>query len=395
MGRNPNWKEEELILALELYISKGLKWLGRISDTTEEIVVLSTILKGLDFYGVPISGNFRSVGSVRMKLGNFKMFDPEYEGGSLSNAGRLDNEIWNKYAHDTQLLSSKSIQIINDHYKGRITAKIRKYIDRIEQSENKGQYNSESDLEIKMVRSLLDAARSKGDKELSNKYSEALSILEKRNKSSQDSYHEHGGINQALIKEKPENKIGRHVRDEIRKLIDNEMIWETDLDDFQSDEWSKDILHLSHAFFLKIDVSKDIKKQLRDNNGYLRYWKEIYAIQGQQYAMCKEWFESNRKHFDKWIDKFIKEKKLACSPDAFKALLLLVKELDQKAVCVSVSELKNSSEDSEEIEIFVDYLIKWGVLLPFQGSTREYNIDDYDRFYDMINNPEKYALRDE
>lgn len=110
MSRNPNWKEEELTLALELYLSKGLKWLGRISDTTEEIVVLSKILKGLDLFDGQKGSNFRSVGSVRMKLGNLKMFDPDYNGGSLSNTGKMDKEIWNKYAHDKDISSMVVIQ---------------------------------------------------------------------------------------------------------------------------------------------------------------------------------------------------------------------------------------------------------------------------------------------
>ena len=37
MNRNPNWTEEEIKLALELYLSHDLQWLARISDSTFEI----------------------------------------------------------------------------------------------------------------------------------------------------------------------------------------------------------------------------------------------------------------------------------------------------------------------------------------------------------------------
>ena len=393
MSRNPNWKEEELTLALELYVSKGLEWLGRISDTTEEVVVLSTILKGLDLFDEPQSSNFRSVGSIRMKLGNLKMYDPQYAGGTLANTGKMDKEIWNKYSGDLKKLHLASLKIIRDHYKGKMTSRVKKYIDRIEKSAVaiSNVDNPANNWEKRMVQVLLDEARSRGDIDLAGKYSEILSLLDKQNTTLQESYHEHAGINQAVFREKPENKIGKHVRDEMGKLIKEDMIWESDLIDFQSGDWSKDVLHLSHAFFVKIDTGKDIKKQLRDDNGYLRYWKEIFNIHDQTFAMCKEWFESGRKHFDNWLVSFIKGKKIICPLDSFKRLLLLVKELDQNSVCVSVSDLKNKAAESDEIELFVDYLIKWGVLSAFQGSTREYNIDDYDRLYDMINNPHKYV----
>ena len=242
-----------------------------------------------------------------------------------------------------------------------------------------------------MVQVLFDEASSRGDIGLADKYSEILSLFDKQNTIVQEPYHEHAGINQAALREKPENKIGKYVRGKMLNLINEDMIWDSDLIDFQSEDWSKDILHLSCAFFVKVDPSKDIKKQLRDENGYLRYWKDIYNIHEQAYAMCKEWFESNRKHFDKWLVSFVKGKKINCSLASFKNVLLLVKELDQKDICIRVSDLRDRVTESDEIEQLIDYLIKWGVLASFQGSTREYNIDDYDRFYDMINNPQKYV----
>ena len=397
MGRNPNWKEEELTLALELYVSKGLEWLGRIGDTTEEVIALSTLLKGLDLFDEPQNDNFRSVGSVRMKLGNLKMFDPQYSGGSLANTGTMDREIWNKYSGNIQELHSASLKIIRDHYKGKMTPGVKKYIDRINQSATsiRKTDNPANNWEKRMVKVLLDEARSRDDTVLAEKYTEIISLIDKQDIAAQETYHEHAGINRAVIREKKENKIGKHVRDEMRNLIKEDMIWESDLTDFQSEDWSKDVLHLSRAFFVKIDIDKDIKPQLKDSNDYLRYWKDIYYIHGQTYAMCKEWFESGRKHFDKWLVSFIKGKKIICSPDSFKRILLLIKELDEKNVCVSVSDLKPKTAESDEIELIVDYLVRWGVLSSFQGSTREYNIDDYDRFYDMINYPDKYTLRDE
>ncbi len=78
MSRNPNWKEEELTVVLELYHAKGYEWQGNINDSTEEIVVLSSILSSFDLFD-ELGGRInRSVGSVRMKLANFKTLDPNY-----------------------------------------------------------------------------------------------------------------------------------------------------------------------------------------------------------------------------------------------------------------------------------------------------------------------------
>ena len=152
------------------------------------------------------------------------------------------------------------------------------------------------------------------------------------------------------------------------------------------------VIAYQSCFFVKIDPEEEIKKQLRDRNNQIRYWKDLYTIHGQQYAICKEWYEHQRKYFDKWLDTFIKRKKITCSTDTFKNMLLLIKKLDQNEICIRVLDLRNQTDNIEEIEEIIDLLINWGALASFQGSTREYNIDDYDRFYDMINHPEKYTV---
>ena len=83
MKKSPNWRSEELALALELYLAKDLAWLSKISDNTPEIKTLSYILQNLDYHESPKPEKFRSVGSVRMKLSNFKAIDQRNKKSSL------------------------------------------------------------------------------------------------------------------------------------------------------------------------------------------------------------------------------------------------------------------------------------------------------------------------
>lgn len=44
--RSPNWLEEEVMLALDLYVHRDLSWINKMSDSTYEIIALSKLLNG-------------------------------------------------------------------------------------------------------------------------------------------------------------------------------------------------------------------------------------------------------------------------------------------------------------------------------------------------------------
>ena len=75
--RSPNWHESEVMLALDLYVNRDLSWLNKMSDSTFEIIALSKILNSLDLYDSKPE-NFRSTGSIRMKLANFMELDKNH-----------------------------------------------------------------------------------------------------------------------------------------------------------------------------------------------------------------------------------------------------------------------------------------------------------------------------
>ena len=78
--RSPNWHECEVMLALDLYLSRDLQWINRISDSMFEIIALSQILNALDFYDEK-PDNFRSTGSITYSMYKYPLQSSYYSYG--------------------------------------------------------------------------------------------------------------------------------------------------------------------------------------------------------------------------------------------------------------------------------------------------------------------------
>lgn len=75
--RDPTWAQDELILALDLYLRHGL-----LDDTDARVVDVSEVLNRLPIH--PARGDeqsFRNPNGVALKLANFAALDPAYPGG--------------------------------------------------------------------------------------------------------------------------------------------------------------------------------------------------------------------------------------------------------------------------------------------------------------------------
>lgn len=94
--RNPPWAEEELILALDLYLKRGL-----LDDTDPEIVNLSNVLNRLEIHSDrPDPERFRNPNGVALKLSNLAAIDPNYDGRGMTRMGKRDVEVWNRFSSD-------------------------------------------------------------------------------------------------------------------------------------------------------------------------------------------------------------------------------------------------------------------------------------------------------
>lgn len=101
MIKNPKWSYNELILALELYMSFRP---NPPSKNSREVSQLSTILRlNALSDGIKINKVYRNENGVAMKLQNFRRFDPMFKGIGLRAGGSLEFDIWEKYKNSNKL----------------------------------------------------------------------------------------------------------------------------------------------------------------------------------------------------------------------------------------------------------------------------------------------------
>ena len=93
--RNPKWYRDEVILTLDLYFRLDS---GRMNASSPEIVELSELLNILPRHPIrPDYQKFRNPNGVALKLGNFKFFDPDYQGVGLQGGSKLDKEVFDEF----------------------------------------------------------------------------------------------------------------------------------------------------------------------------------------------------------------------------------------------------------------------------------------------------------
>ena len=371
----------------------------------------------MDFYSEPKPKNFRSPGAIRMKLANFKALDERYGKSSLSNIGALDKAVWDNYHNDYTLLKKECEAIINGHYVQSGDQALEEYLGNLFESSAKKSiednfYRFEEKCYQEAERILFQASELYDSENTSRITRTCISImkatkwchLDENHASGENEeiYKEHGGINLAPINKTKNStindndyvKIGRHVQSVMEQLVQEEKIDERMLQNLISPQWSKEILHLAYPLLRCIDATKPLKDQLKDNNGYIRYWVKQYTVEGKQYCICKEWYESDRKYFDNWIKSLSIGKKgnLRIEAAELQKLLQYIKKTDQKQTCINRQELFEEMKAVKEKEALLSQMISMGLLSAFQGTERELVVDDYDLLFDMIRYPNDYVV---
>lgn len=108
--RGSSWTEEERLLALDLY----LRW-GQLGDDAPEVIALSEELRQRAFH--PDAGtreDFRNPNGVSLKLANFASLDPAYPGVGMPALGVGDEQSWERYAGDLDLLAEAVAKVRAD-----------------------------------------------------------------------------------------------------------------------------------------------------------------------------------------------------------------------------------------------------------------------------------------
>jgi 5-methylcytosine-specific restriction protein A len=108
--KNPDWKTEEIILALNLFFHKTR---GPISPLNPKIIELSEVLNKLfNIDGIYL--NYRTPNSISLKLSNFLAIDPNYKGKGMKSYSKLDHQLFNKYFKDLELLEKDIKQLFDN-----------------------------------------------------------------------------------------------------------------------------------------------------------------------------------------------------------------------------------------------------------------------------------------
>jgi len=105
-SRNLVWTEDELILALDLYLRRGL-----VDPKDPEVIELSNLLGSLSIHPAKERpANFRNPNGVVLKLFNLANFDPGYT-GKPTRGSRLDGDVYRAWANRPADLNQVAIAI--------------------------------------------------------------------------------------------------------------------------------------------------------------------------------------------------------------------------------------------------------------------------------------------
>jgi 5-methylcytosine-specific restriction protein A len=100
--RNPRWATEEVILALDLYLTRGL-----LDDRAAEVIELSAALNALDIHPArPDAERWRNPNGVALKLANFAHVDPGYPGRGMTGGSTLDRRAFQRLKPYPDLVSA-------------------------------------------------------------------------------------------------------------------------------------------------------------------------------------------------------------------------------------------------------------------------------------------------
>lgn len=110
--RNTPWVRDELILALELYLTNSGSPPGKSSI---EVARLSLLLKQLGaVLGFPMGEDHRNPNGVYMKVMNFRRFDPSFQSEGkvgLSHGAAGDEHVWKEFSDRKDDLSRAAAEI--------------------------------------------------------------------------------------------------------------------------------------------------------------------------------------------------------------------------------------------------------------------------------------------
>ncbi|GHV54744.1 hypothetical protein FACS1894216_15400 [Synergistales bacterium] len=102
----------------------------------------------------------------------------------------------------------------------------------------------------------------------------------------------------AVLEDTP---IGAYVRQKMRELSNNDHIFSAaNIALFQEKRWSSDTFGLDYPFARVFNRQQELSAQTKDDNGYGRYWKEVFLFGNISLLICSQWNAEDKEQLDKW-----------------------------------------------------------------------------------------------
>ncbi len=99
-----------------------------------------------------------------------------------------------------------------------------------------------------------------------------------------------------------EPKIGEHVRQSMVRLANAGKLTPKVVADLRDCSHCKAAFGLNHAFLQTVMPDAPLHAQGIDENGYSRYWRDPFDIDGARFLVCSQWFAWQRPAFDRWVE---------------------------------------------------------------------------------------------
>jgi hypothetical protein len=96
----------------------------------------------------------------------------------------------------------------------------------------------------------------------------------------------------------PQIKIGKVAQTVLRKLLESKEWSGVMLENFQSKDWSRQVLHIQYPL-LATDPQKIDRR-------HSRYYSDPLIVNGKQFYLCSQWYETSANNDRPYLDKFLK-----------------------------------------------------------------------------------------
>ncbi len=110
-ARNPPWTRDELLVALDYYLSNPDDYFSPTGEGVRDLTSkISQVAKALGLTG---SDTLRNANGVSMKLLNFRAHDPHHDTKGLSRGNKLEEVVWVEFADNPNALERVVASILN------------------------------------------------------------------------------------------------------------------------------------------------------------------------------------------------------------------------------------------------------------------------------------------